>query len=68
MYITLIKLYASANKGGHHIDDLLELEPKNMEIEQAALWSMTHDVSENFHLVLKDLLKKLGFKNVSEKI
>ena len=38
------------------------------EIEQAALWSMTHDVSENFQLVLKDLLKKLGFKNVSEKI
>jgi len=62
------KLYASADKGGHHIDDLLELKPKNKEIEQAALWSMTHDVSENFHLVLKDLLKKLGFNNVSKKI
>jgi len=54
--------------GGYHVDDLMELKPKNKEIELAALWSMTHDVSESFHLVLKDLLKKLGFKNVSEKI
>lgn len=62
------KFYASADKGGHHVDDLMKLKPKNKEIEQAALWSMTHDVSESFRLVLKDLLEKLGFKNVCEKI
>lgn len=62
------KLYASADKGGHHIDDLMDLKPTNKEIEQAALWSMTHDISEGFRLVLKDLLKKLGFQNVSERI
>jgi len=62
------KLYASADKGGYHVDDLVTLKPKNKEIEQAALWSMTHDVSGSFRLILKDLLKKLGFKNVSEKI
>ncbi len=62
------KLYASADKGGHHVDDLMGLKPTNKEIEQAALWSMTHDISEGFRLVLKDLLKKLGFQNVSERI
>jgi len=62
------KLYASADRGGHHVDDLVALKPKNKEIEKAALWSMTHDVSEGFRLVLKDLLAKLGFKDVCEKI
>ena len=62
------KLYASADKGGHHVDDLTDLKPTNKEIEQAASWSMTHDISEGYRLVLKDLLKKLGFQNVSEKI
>jgi len=62
------KLYASVDRGGHHVDDLMALKPKNREIEQAALWSMTHDVSESFRLVLKDLLEKLEFKDVSEKI
>jgi len=62
------KLYASADKGGHHVVDLIDLKPTNKEIEQAALWSMTHDISEGYRLVLKDLLKKLGFQNVSEKI
>lgn len=55
-------------RGGHHVDDLMDLKPSNKEIEQAALWSMTHDISEGFRLVLKDLLKKLGFQNVSERI
>ena len=62
------KLYASADRGGHHVDDLVALKPKNKEIEQAALWSMTHDVSEGFRLILKDLLAKLEFKDVCEKI
>lgn len=62
------KLYASADKGGHHVDDLLALKPKQKEIEQAALWSMTHDVSEGFRLILKDLVKRLGFQDVDEKI
>lgn len=62
------KLYASADRGGHHVDDLVALKPKSKEIEQAALWSMTHDVSESFRLVLKDLLEKLRFEDVSEKI
>lgn len=62
------KLYASADKGGHHVGDLMSFKPSSKEMEQAALWSMTHDVSESFRLVLKDFLKKLGFQDVSDKI
>ena len=68
LYQIHFKLYASVDRGGHHVDDLVALKPKNREIERAALWSMTHDVSEGFRLVLKDLLAKLGFKGVCEKI
>jgi len=32
-----LKLYASADRGGHHIDDLMELNPSSKEIKQAAL-------------------------------
>jgi len=60
VYITLIHRY--------HIDDLMALNPKSRELEQAARWSMTHDVSADFRLILKDLLKKLGYQNVSERI
>ncbi len=62
------KLYASADRGGYHIDDLMALKPKSGELEQAARWSMTHDVSAGFRLILRDLLKKLGYQNVSERI
>jgi hypothetical protein len=62
------KLYASADRGGHHIDDLMALNPKTEELERAARWSMTPDVSIGFRLILKDLLKKLGYPNVSERI
>ena len=62
------KLYASVDRGGHHIQDLLSLSPKDDEINQAASWCMTHDVSEGFKLVLADMLKKLGFQNIDESI
>ena len=43
------KLYAAADQGaGVHYDDLLALKPTADELEQAALWSMTHDVSEGY--------------------
>lgn len=52
----------------YHIDDLMALKPKSEELEQAARWSMTHDISADFRLILRDLLKKLGYQNVSERI
>jgi hypothetical protein len=62
------KLYASADRGGYHINDLLLLNPKNQEIKQAARWCMTHDVSEGFRMVLTRLLKELGYLKNNENI
>ena len=52
---------------GKHLDDLLALKPTSDEIDQAARWSLTHDVSEGFKQSLKGLLGYLGFKDVAER-
>jgi hypothetical protein len=63
------KLYAAVDQGaGKHLDDLLALKPTSDEIEQAARWSMTHDISEGFKQSLKGLLDYLGFKDVAERL
>jgi len=63
------KLYAAVDQGpGKHLDDLLALKPASQEIEQAARWTMTHDVSEGFKQNLKALLNYLGFGNVAERL
>jgi len=62
------KLYASVDRGGYHVDDLLELKPTSEELEAAARWSMTHDVSEGYRNVLKHLLKRLGYDDVAKRI
>jgi hypothetical protein len=63
------KLYASVDQGaGKHFDDLLALKPTSEEIEQAARWSVTHDVSEGFKGSLKILLSHMGFNDVAERL
>jgi hypothetical protein len=64
------KLYAATDnsRASVHYRDLLVLEPTEEEILKAAKWAMTHDVSEEFKLLLKDLLVNMGFKNASEKL
>jgi len=62
------KLYAAVDRGGYHIDDLLGLVPTSDEIEMAARWAMSHDVSEGFALVLKDLLRKLGYAETADRL
>lgn len=62
------KLYAAVDRGGYHIDDLLTLNPTNEELIDAARWSMTHDVSEGYKMMLKQLLKALGFDDVINSI
>src|SRR5665213_3123084 len=43
------KLYAAADQRDQtHMADLLALHPTNNELEMAARWTMTHDVSEGF--------------------
>ncbi len=63
------KLYASADQGaGKHFDDLLALDPTADELERAAGWSMTHDESEGYRQVLKDLLNHMGYGDVAKRL
>lgn len=62
------KLYAAADRGGYHIQDLNALFPTDEDLENAARWCMTHDVSPGFVMVLKNLLKDLGYENVADRI
>jgi hypothetical protein len=62
------KLYAAVDQGGKHFDDLLVLKPSSRELEDAALWSMTQDPSEEFRLILKGFLRKIGHGDVAAKL
>jgi hypothetical protein len=62
------KLYAAADRGGYHIEDLHALNPSPDELEAAARWAMTHDVSEGFAMVLKRLLRSLGHESVADRL
>lgn len=63
------KLYAAADqKDPTHMDDLRALRPTDAELEAAARWTMTHDVSESFRWVLRELLKEMGHESVAEKL
>jgi len=62
------KLYAAVDRGGYHITDLLALHPTAEEIMQAAHWAMTHDVSDGFVMVLRRLLRSIGYGNVADSL
>jgi len=62
------KLHAAVDQGGKHFDDLLALNPSSQEFVDAARWSMTHDPSEGFRLILKDFLKRIGHGDVAAKL
>jgi len=63
------KLYAAVDQGmGKHYNDLLALKPAAKELEEAARWSMTHDVSDGFRQSIKDLLKHMGHEDVTERL
>jgi len=63
------KLYAVIDQSaGKHLDDLLTLKPSSLELEKAIFWSMSHDPSEGYRLVLKDFLTKAGYQDVADSI
>lgn len=62
------KLYAAADRGGYHIEDLLALAPSPSELETAARWAMTHDVSPGFVTIVADLLRQLGHEDVADRL
>lgn len=63
-----LKLFAAIDRGGYHIQDLLELNPSEEEIEMAAKWVLTQDVSPEFRSLLKDFLRKHGYGKVAQRI
>ncbi len=62
------KIFSAADRGGVDLDDLSALRPTAEEIEAAAHWAMTIDVSEGYRMLLKNLLKELGYESVAERI
>jgi hypothetical protein len=63
------KLYAAADQRDQtHLEDLQALKPTDAELEAAAHWAMTHDVSEGFRWVLKELLKEMNHESVAKVI
>lgn len=62
------KLYASVDRGGYHLNDLKALNPTKNELESAARWTMTHDVSEGFREILFQLLISEGWGDVARKL
>ena len=62
------KLFASADRGGYHIDDLRALHPSTEELLAAARWTRTHDVSEGYAMVLEHLLRSLGHGDVADEL
>jgi len=64
-----LKLYAVVDQGaGKHLDDLIALTPTSDELENAARWSMTHDVSAGFKQSITDVLTYLGFGDVAKRL
>jgi hypothetical protein len=62
------KVFAAVDRAGYDVDDLLALNPEDDEIESAARWAMTQDISGGFAIVLKDMLRKLGYEKAAERI
>lgn len=58
------KLYALVDQGpGKHEADLRELSPTEEELLLAARWSRTHDPSEGYEQVLRQVLTHLGVRD-----
>jgi hypothetical protein len=62
------KLYAAVDRGEYHVQDLHALKPTQEEIERAAKWVITQDVSITFKLLLKDFLEGQGYGAISQRI
>ena len=61
------KLYAAADqRQGKHLDDLIALKPTDLELEKAARWTRTHDPSEGYLMLLREILIRVGHPHVAD--
>jgi len=62
------KLYAAVDQDGYHVQDLFALKPTENEMEMAAKWVVTQDVSEVFKALLKDFLETHNYGDTANRI
>jgi hypothetical protein len=62
------KLYAAVDQDDYHIQDLFALNPTEAEMEMAAKWVVTQDVSEVFKALLKDFLEIHNYGAIAKRI
>ena len=62
------KLYAAVDRNDYHVQDLIALHPTEKEMEEAARWILTQDVSQEFRFILKDFLKKHRYGPIADRI
>lgn len=62
------KLYASVDQDDYHVQDLFALRPTKIEMEMAAKWVVTQDVSEVFKTLLKDFLRVHNYEDIAKRI
>lgn len=62
------KLYAAVDQDDYHVQDLFALKPTEDEMEIAAKWVVTQDVSEVFKALLKDFLKIHNYGDIAKRI
>jgi hypothetical protein len=62
------KLYAAVDQDDYHVQDLFALKPTEDEIEMAANWVVTQDVSEVFKALLKDFLEIHNYGDIAKRI
>jgi hypothetical protein len=63
-----LKLYAAVDVRGRHLDDLKGMNPEPGEIEEAARWCLSQDVSEPFRELLELILEELGYGDVGREL
>lgn len=63
-----LKLYAAVDVRGRHLDDLKGMNPGPGEIEQAAMWCLSQDISEPFRELLESILEELGYGDIGRKL
>jgi hypothetical protein len=62
------KLYAAVDRNDYHLQDLIALNPTEEEMEMAAKWVVTQDVSDTFRSILKEFLERHGYGTVTQRI
>ena len=62
------KLCAAVDQDGYHVQDLFALKPTEYEMEEAAKWVVTQDVSEVFKALLKDFLEIHNYGDTANRI